>query len=252
MALRQVWGLDSAGSMATGLLSRIFHLWIDSKTTISDTKYTIPNANYKMGAVGWQQAPSHAFLITSLGRWKIHQNPSSSQGWRTQIPQNTNRWAIWLICFNCLNWTTYFQVSLVYFGVHWVVTIFTSGGGGGEEDCLYVGVPPRLPPPPWSTAPITIPSSHTWTLRCGILDDEHWCFWQRFHCQMSAIHTLLIMVACSLFLHLQSADVKCWRNFPFLALAKKKSLWRWRWLWYYIADIYNKNHHSHSVCGKLS
>ena len=148
MALRQVWRLDCAGSMATGLPSGISQLLFKhSKYTISNTKHKLPNTNYKMGAVGWQQVPSHAFLITSLGRWKIHQNPSNSQGWRTQIPQNTNRWAIWLICFNCLNWTTYFQVSLVYFGVHWVVTIFTSGGGG-EEDCLYVGAPLCLPPLP--------------------------------------------------------------------------------------------------------
>ena len=40
-------------------------------------------------------------------------------------------------------------------------------------------------------------------------------FWQRFQCQMSPIHTLLIM-------------------------AKKKSSWRWWWWWYYITDIYNK------------
>ena len=105
-------------------------------------------------------------------------NPSKSIQLSRMVILNTtkyqlNRWAIWLICFNCLNWTTYFQVSLVYFGVHWVVTIFTSGGGGGEEDCLYVGVPPRLPPPPWSTAPITIPSSHTWTPRWVIFDNKH-------------------------------------------------------------------------------
>ena len=64
-------------------------------------------------------------------------------------------------------------------------------------------------------------------------------FWQRFHCQMSAIHALLIMVAFSIFQHLHTV-VKCWRHFPFLALARKKSLWRWWWWWYYFTDIYNK------------
>ena len=37
---------------------------------------------------------------------------------------------------------------------------------------------------------------------------------------------------------------RCWRHFPFLALAKKKSLWRWWWWWY----IQQKNIiHTHSA-----
>ena len=121
---------------------------------------------------------------------------------------------------------------------------------GGLSLCGCSSLP--FPSPPWSTAPITIPSSHTWTLRCGILDDEHWCFFDRdfiARCQQSMPCLLWSPVPCSNTCTLLSnADVTFlfghWQGKNPCGDDGGGDI---------ISLIYTtKNHHSHSLCGKLS
>ena len=104
---------------------------------------------------------------------------------------------------------------------------------GGLSLCGCSSLPPRSPP--WSTAPITIPSSHTWTLRCGILDDEHWCFFDRYfiaRCQQSMPCLFWSPVpysnTCTL---MSNADVTClfwhWQGKILVAMMVVVILFHW-------------------------